>query len=382
MITPTTGKTTGVPPALSRAVDAIALYINVPFCERACSFCHYLPNLRFKYQDIPPNFMTLLLAQIQDVIKALPNSSKLVSVYLGGGTPSLLSDAQIDSLFEMIEPRLTSGAERSIEVHPSSWRPSLTRGGLFNRFSIGAQTFDRVRLQNWTRLEYSYEDVRSIIETMRASNSQCRINIDLLFENTVDNDDLLLASILEPNSITLYPRTGARPLGAVARTYREIQRAQSILSAYKPLSDRSFIFLKTPDALSDYARLEYECLGDVVGVGDWAVSLLGEDTFLSRFGSASFRFEPRSVGDRSLSTFLKAVPHGVPDRLWRQVEPKASPFLEPARPGLSRLIPSKTADFDAFLVSQGHSPRHLREFRRGVLFGADDPALLPEASTA
>ncbi len=196
----------------------------------------------------------------------------------------------------------------------------------------------------------------------------------------MDNNDLHQAGEFEPDSITLYPQTGPKRSGEVAHIYAEIRRCGFLLPSYEPLSNRSFIFLRDAGAISAYARHEHEGLGDVIGVGDWAVSLLGEDTFLSRFGNTSFRFEPRSSGDRTLSTFLRAVPHGVPDRLWRQAEPEAGRFLEPARAELSRLVQAQTASFDAFLVSRGYSPKHLREFRRGVLFGADDPLLLAEAS--
>jgi hypothetical protein len=369
----------GVPSAVKKAAGAVALYVNVPFCERACSFCHYLPNLAFKHRDISDAYASMLLRQVRAVLAALPRAARLVSVYLGGGTPTLLSDAQIEALFALLEPWLDLEVERCIEVHPSSWRPSLARRGLFNRLSIGVQTFDRAQLKAWSRVEYGYEEVRAIVDDVRGSTANARLNVDLLFQTDVNKRDVLLARGLGPDSITLYPRTGPKRTGEVSHIYAEIQRARALLPGYEPLSARSFIFLRDERAISAYARLEHEGLGDVLGVGDWAVSLLGEDSYLSRYGPDSFRFEPRTAGDRTLVTFLRAVPVGVPDRLWRHAEPGAGPFLEPARPGLWRLDPAKTASFDAFLVSRGYSARHMREFRRGVLFGGEDPSLLAEA---
>lgn len=365
-----------IPSSFHEASDSLALYVNIPFCDKACSFCHYLPNLQFKHHSVPQDYMLLLIGQLRATLQALPASSRFDSIYFGGGTPSLLSDDQIEAIFDLIGPWLGRQPECCIEAHPSSWRPSLSSLGIFNRISLGIQTFDRLQLQRWSRLEYGYSDVTRIMENIRDASKKVRLNLDLLFENCVNEEDIVRVRELMPESITLYPRTGTRRVGDLAKIYSEIRKAGLLLPEHTPLSDMSFIFLRDPADISYYARHEHEYLGDVVGVGNWAVSLVGSNTFVSRLDRQGFRFNLRSAGDRALRTFLRSVLHGVPDTLWQQVEPHAGQFLKVAGRGLSHLVPAKAAGFDAFLVSRGYQASHLKEFRRSALFGAEDPLLL------
>ncbi len=82
----------------------VAFYIGIPFCKKACNYCHYRPNIRFGTETIPDVYFTTLLIQIQSFLQKYNiRNSTLLSCYFGGGTPSLLSTQQISSIFSLFK---------------------------------------------------------------------------------------------------------------------------------------------------------------------------------------------------------------------------------------------------------------------------------------
>ncbi len=125
------------------------LYVSVPFCRAKCTFCN------FASQAFPPQrmqqYVDRLLAEIRGARAfARANSLELAevadTVFLGGGTPSLLSAAQMESIFSALRSEFTiaSEAEITIEAAPGQIADelldSMLRGGV-NRVSLGVQSF-------------------------------------------------------------------------------------------------------------------------------------------------------------------------------------------------------------------------------------------------
>lgn len=225
---------------ISDSANPLAVYINVPFCSTACSFCHYLPNLRFRHTSVSTDYLDVLQRQWLTMLDHFPIGRQLVSLYMGGGTPSLLTGEQFDRLLNPLDARGVLTEERSLEIHPGTWshlavdaQCSLTR---FNRFSIGVQTFNADRLRLWARQVYAFHDIDKIISSLRSLQPEAIINVDLLFETVVDHSDLRLAATLAPDTITLYPRTGRRQPGAVRDLYLQLHNAAETLSEYKRLN--------------------------------------------------------------------------------------------------------------------------------------------------
>jgi oxygen-independent coproporphyrinogen-3 oxidase len=118
------------------------IYIHIPFCKQACHYCDFHFSTSLKYKD--------------DMLKAIRNEIRLQkdylagetieTIYLGGGTPSLLQGDELNSLFDTITKNHTvsSDAEITIEANPDDLDEQKVKAfkqTAINRFSIGIQSF-------------------------------------------------------------------------------------------------------------------------------------------------------------------------------------------------------------------------------------------------
>ena len=118
---------------------AFGLYLHIPYCLAKCYYCDFYS--RGKTQQVPEEYIDSLVARMeqfrqQGVLPAHPDT-----VYLGGGTPSLLTPAQLERLLSAANP--AAGAEITLEANPETLSPALLEGFLkagANRLSLGIQT--------------------------------------------------------------------------------------------------------------------------------------------------------------------------------------------------------------------------------------------------
>ena len=127
-------------------------YLHIPFCHRRCFYCDFavvpLGDLASAEPGAPgaasiAAYLNLLLQEIA----ASPPGPPLSTVYLGGGTPSLLAPAQVAALMDALRARfgLAAGAEITLELDPASFDEQRLAGYLasgVNRVSLGGQSFD------------------------------------------------------------------------------------------------------------------------------------------------------------------------------------------------------------------------------------------------
>ncbi len=128
------------------------LYIHIPFCKQACHYCnfHFSTSLKLKEK---------LLQAIHEELDQRHHyldSKALQSIYLGGGTPSLLSMREITHLFEVISQYFdwSEECEITLESNPDDLSPEKVRdlfNSPINRLSIGIQSFDDGELQYMNR---------------------------------------------------------------------------------------------------------------------------------------------------------------------------------------------------------------------------------------
>ena len=148
------------------------LYVHVPFCEQHCHYCAFPVSVLPRPAHEP--YVERLVREIG--LAELPD--EIGTLYIGGGTPSLLSPTLFNRLFDAIP----SGArEVSIEVNPGTLddeRIAAYRGAGVNRISLGAQSFDEADLRNAGRL-HQPEDSSTDYQTLRRSGFD-NINIDLI----------------------------------------------------------------------------------------------------------------------------------------------------------------------------------------------------------
>ncbi len=137
---------TGLPPVMSSAPRAA--YLHIPFCHRRCFYCDFpVVPLGDRADGERSASISLYLRQLESEIGAAPDGAPLSTVYLGGGTPSLLTPGQVGSLLAALRERygIAPAAEISLELDPASFDERRLAGYLdvgINRVSLGGQSFD------------------------------------------------------------------------------------------------------------------------------------------------------------------------------------------------------------------------------------------------
>ena len=166
----------------------VALYVHFPFCLSVCPYCDFVVYgggaARGPRNQIDA-FVDAVVAEIE--IRAASGSGRapLQSVYLGGGTPSLLSPDQVARVLAAIERGfgVAADAEVTIEANPGSGeRGDLAgfRAAGVNRLSIGAQSFDALELGRLGR-RHSPADIAATVAWARAGGFD-NISLDLLYD--------------------------------------------------------------------------------------------------------------------------------------------------------------------------------------------------------
>ncbi|HEX2333631.1 MAG TPA: radical SAM family heme chaperone HemW, partial [Burkholderiales bacterium] len=163
------------------ALPPLALYAHIPWCVRKCPYCDF--NSHERAGALHENEYVAKL--ILDLERLLPSvwGRRLVSVFIGGGTPSLFSPEAIDRLLSAVRARLTvePGAEITLEANPGAAEAARFRGfrdAGVNRLSIGVQSFDERMLAALGRI-HGPDEARRAIEA--ASASFDNVNIDLMY---------------------------------------------------------------------------------------------------------------------------------------------------------------------------------------------------------
>jgi putative oxygen-independent coproporphyrinogen III oxidase len=145
-----------LPPAAPPAAPRSA-YLHIPFCHRRCFYCDFpVVPLGDRADGSRSASIPAYLALLEAEIAAAPDGPPLSTVYLGGGTPSLLTPAQVEGLLVDLGRRfgLAPGAEVSLELDPASFDQGRLRGYLaagVNRVSLGGQSFDDAVLEGLGR---------------------------------------------------------------------------------------------------------------------------------------------------------------------------------------------------------------------------------------
>ncbi len=163
---------------LPAARDGTALYLHLPFCAAKCHYCDFF-SVAAEGQDIEG-----LLAVVRREIE-LRAPRRPRTVFLGGGTPSLLSTAQLRELLETLE-RVTqfrsSAREVTVECNPESLSREKARALLdlgVNRFSIGFQSLDDKTLELFGRVHSAEQSFRAY-DAVRAAGAT-NVNVDFIY---------------------------------------------------------------------------------------------------------------------------------------------------------------------------------------------------------
>ncbi|NLE51966.1 MAG: radical SAM family heme chaperone HemW [Chloroflexi bacterium] len=190
---------------------ALALYLHIPFCHVRCTYCAF--NIYTKQERLIAPYMAALRHEI--ALASADATRPALSIYFGGGTPSLVPAAEIAATLDTIRHRfaLDDAAEITLELNPESAAPdtlyALRRAGV-NRLSIGMQSAHAEELKLYARL-HTLDDVRQAVRYARAAGFD-NISLDLIYgapRQTLAmwQDSLHAALALAPEHISFYSLT-------------------------------------------------------------------------------------------------------------------------------------------------------------------------------
>lgn len=302
----------------------LELYLHIPFCVRKCAYCDFLSApadeaARKEYVDA-------LLMEIQGYKETYYVPYRVTTVFIGGGTPSLLTAKQITEIFAALHQsfRLADTAEITIEVNPGTITEEKLRSWKaagINRLSIGLQSADNEELKMLGRI-HTWEEFMETYTLAREKGFE-NINIDLIsaipgqteasWENTLtraarlDPEHISAYSLIVEEGTPFYERYG-EPDG---------QRAVDVIDTVNPelpsLPDEDTeraIYEMTAGILlhygyhryefSNYAKKGYECRHNL---GYWE----RKEYLGIGLGASSFVKGSRYHNTEDISSYLKKV---------------------------------------------------------------------------
>lgn len=261
------------------------VYVHIPFCHRVCPYCSF-------YKHTPGDtdqraFIRAILREAEAVASSL-SPGAIATLYLGGGTPSMLSPGHLTELFEGLHKTLPlTNTHITLEANPATYKTS--KASLFkelgvNRVSLGIQSFSTHVLETLGR-EHNPEEAAESVRILQAAGMD-EVNIDLMFsvpgQSLTDWEDSLDTAVsLKPDHISAYNLTYEEdtPFFDQLRQHdNQDVNADMFTLADKKLTSAGFLHYET----SNYARqgkesrhnLAYWQGQDYLGLGPSAVSTI------------------------------------------------------------------------------------------------------------
>ena len=210
------------------------IYIHIPFCKQACHYCdfHFSTSLKKK-----PELVQALCRELQ--LRREEIQEPVETIYLGGGTPSLLDQRELELLFQTIQThyKIVTDPEITLEANPDDLSPDKIRmlaTSSINRLSIGIQSFFDADLELMNRAHNRDEALKSIEVAKKYFDN---ISIDLIYgipgmdlarwEENLNQALALDVPHISSYSLTVEPRTALKKMiekGNVAPVDEELSK--------------------------------------------------------------------------------------------------------------------------------------------------------------
>jgi len=228
------------------ALPPLALYVHLPWCVRKCPYCDF--NSHERKGELPEReYVDTLVADLEALLPSVWGR-RIVSVFIGGGTPSLFAPEAIDRLLSAVRARIPvePDAEVTLEANPGTAEAGRFRGyrdAGVNRLSLGIQSFDDAMLGKLGRI-HSADEARRAIEMAQAAFDN--VNLDLM-----------------------YGLPGQTPAMAQAEMREALRWATAHLSAYQLTIEPNTVFWSRPPVLPDHdagADMQ-QAIEDLLGEG-------------------------------------------------------------------------------------------------------------------
>lgn len=200
---------------LGNSRDNLSLYIHVPFCEQLCFYCacnkEVLGKEKLKKGDPRDLYLQNLEKEMIQVSSYL-QQNPVKELHFGGGTPTFLTDPQMEKLLDLIHKhfRFTPDFDFSVEIDPrvtteEQIKYLVSRG--MTRVSLGVQDFNEKVQQAINRLQ-SFELVKNVTEICRANGIKS-VNFDLIYGLPFQSMETMMSTLdsvftLSPDRIAFY----------------------------------------------------------------------------------------------------------------------------------------------------------------------------------
>jgi oxygen-independent coproporphyrinogen-3 oxidase len=283
----------------------LSLYVHVPFCESICFYCA-CNKVITRHHERASAYLGALEAEMALNAAVLGPGGPVSQLHLGGGTPTFLSDGELERLMASIRAAfgLVPGAETSIEVDPRTVDAerlrTLHRLG-FNRLSLGVQDFDPDVQKAVNRIQ-PFERVRDLMHDARAIGFES-VNVDLIYGLPRQTPATFRTTIrrvqaLRPDRIALYAYAHLphrfKPQRRIAGDALPVaaQRVAMLDAAVEGFSDAGYVYIGMDHfALPDDALAVAKRLGrlhrnfqgystqpdcDLIGLGVSAIGRMGD----------------------------------------------------------------------------------------------------------
>jgi oxygen-independent coproporphyrinogen III oxidase len=244
----------------------VSLYFHIPFCESLCLYCGCNVVINKRHEVASP-YLEHLKREIDWVSAEVDRTRPVEQLHWGGGTPTYLSPAQIEDLFNFINNRfsISSAAEISIEIDPRATTDEhcrVLRDVGFNRLSMGIQDFNPLVQKTINRVQ-PYEETRATFDYCRALGFES-INIDLIYglphqtaESFADTVDKIIA--MNPDRIAVFSYAHVpwmkKQQGSFARFLPEgVEKFCIFTTAIRKLTNAGYRYI----GLDHFARPEDE----------------------------------------------------------------------------------------------------------------------------
>jgi oxygen-independent coproporphyrinogen III oxidase len=189
----------------------VSIYMHLPYCEALCLFCACTVVIS-KDHSVAPPYLGTLKKEIARFAERVSRERGVVQFHWGGGTPTYLTPAQMEDLFNFTHERFTMApdAEIGVEVDPRvtthEHLETLRKLG-FNRLSLGIQDFHPEVQQTIHRIQ-PYELTRDLFQTARALGFDS-VNVDLIYGLPFQTADRFRATVeqvltLNPDRVAMF----------------------------------------------------------------------------------------------------------------------------------------------------------------------------------
>ena len=304
----------------------ISLYIHYPWCVKKCPYCDFNSH----DGEIQSGYIKALLKDLDNDLQYLQNRY-IHSIFIGGGTPSLMSINDAKELFNGLKMRLpiSKDIEITLEVNPGTFEiekfANFREVGI-NRLSIGVQSFNNDQLKFLGRIHSAEEAVNAIYEAKKVGFDN--INIDLMYglknQNIQESkEDLLKVINLSPSHISFYQLT-LEPNTLFAKFPPRLPKDEHIWE----MGDKGAVLLQSQGfnqyEVSAYSNrpshhnINYWEFGDYLGIGAGAHGKITDMNSKKIF---------RTLKPKSPSDYLKKFQKNVKKSTIKNIENVAFEFM-------------------------------------------------------